>query len=156
MNQAKQSLQQQYASNSICFGCGPANSKGLQLNSMVDGDRLIATFTPKEEHQAFPGVLCGGIVGTLMDCHCNWMASFAIMQAQQLGEPPSSVTADYQIKLKRPTPTDQAIQLEAWVISCDGKRAHTAGRILVDNKVTAECEGNFVAVGPSHPAYHRW
>ena len=156
MSQGKLSLQQQYAANSICFGCGPANRKGLQIKSLVDSDRLIATFTPKDEHQAFPGVLCGGIVGTLMDCHCNWMASFAIMQGQQLSEPPSTVTADYQIKLKRPTPTDQAIQLEAWVISCRGNRAHTGGHIIANGKITATCEGHFVAVNKSHPAYHRW
>ena len=150
------SLQQRYAAKSICFGCGPANQHGLQIESFVDTDRLIAQFTPKLEHQAFPGVLCGGIVGTLMDCHCNWMASYALMQAQKLDAPPSTVTADYQIKLKHPTPIGDTLSLEAWVVEVDGNRATTAGHISANGVITASCEGRFVAVNEGHPAYHRW
>ena len=29
----EKSVQEQYAPNSICFGCGPANEKGLQIKS---------------------------------------------------------------------------------------------------------------------------
>lgn len=152
----RQSLQQRYAAQSICFGCGPANHKGLQIESFVEGERLIAQFTPKAEHRAFPGVLCGGIVGTLMDCHCNWMASYAIMQAQNLETTPSTVTADYQIKLQRPTPIDGTLTLEAWIVEVKGNRATTAGHIVANDRITASCEGHFVAVNEGHPAYHRW
>ena len=32
---------------------------------------LELKFTPSEEHQAFPGMVNGGIIGTLLDCHGN-------------------------------------------------------------------------------------
>ena len=59
------SLQERYAPNNACFGCGPANAAGLRLKSFVDGDDVVCTWQPDEIHQAFPGVLSGGIVGTL-------------------------------------------------------------------------------------------
>ena len=35
------SLQDTYAPTSICFGCGPANEKGLRIKSFVDGDTVV-------------------------------------------------------------------------------------------------------------------
>jgi hypothetical protein len=57
------SLQDQFAPNLICFGCGPANEKGLQIKSFVSGDKLVATYTPKPYHLAFEGMVNGGIIG---------------------------------------------------------------------------------------------
>ena len=45
------------------------------------------TFEPEEHHQAFPGMINGGIIGTLLDCHGNWTAAVAIMDDQGLDEP---------------------------------------------------------------------
>ena len=64
----ERSLQETYSPAGICFGCGPANDKGLQINSFVDGDEVVATWTPEPQHQAFPGMLNGGIIGALLDC----------------------------------------------------------------------------------------
>ena len=57
------SVQQKYSPKSICFGCGPANEKGLRINSFPEGDELVMEFHAKPEHQAFPGMLNGGIIG---------------------------------------------------------------------------------------------
>ena len=43
-----ESLQQRYSRNSICFGCGPANEKGLRIRSFVEGDEVIAEWQPDE------------------------------------------------------------------------------------------------------------
>ena len=75
-----ESLQRRFAPKSICFGCGPANDLGLKLESFVEGDELIARWAPKAHHQAFPGVLNGGICGALLDCHSNWAAAYQLMQ----------------------------------------------------------------------------
>ena len=37
-----QSLQEQYAPNNACFGCGPANPKGLHIRSFAEGDEVVA------------------------------------------------------------------------------------------------------------------
>jgi acyl-coenzyme A thioesterase PaaI-like protein len=66
------------------------------------------------------------------------------------------VTADYAITLKRPTPTDQPVQMRARVIESSDDRAIVEGELIAHDKVTATCRGTFVAVKPGHPAYHRW
>ena len=98
------SLQDQYAAQSICFGCGPANDKGLRIKSFVEGDEVVADFTPEPHHHAFPDVLNGGIIGALLDCHSNWAACHHLMTRGGLDAPPCTVTADFHVKLRRPTP----------------------------------------------------
>ena len=56
----------QYAPSSICFGCGPANEKGLQIKSVRIENGLSMVFHPEHHHQAFPGMINGGIIGTLL------------------------------------------------------------------------------------------
>ena len=73
-----ESVQEIHAPNSICFGCGPANHEGLRIRSS-GGKWTRNEVRPSPEHQAFPGMINGGIIGTLMDCHGNWTAAIALM-----------------------------------------------------------------------------
>lgn len=150
------SLQQTYSASSICFGCGPANKEGLQINSHVKGDEVIAVWQPKPHHQAFLGVLNGGIIGALLDCHSNWAAAWYLMQQAMLDQPPCTVTADYAIKLLRPTPTDIQVELHAKALEIKSDRAVIEATLTANGKICATCRGTFVAVKPGHPAYHRW
>ena len=56
-----QSIQETYAPNLACFGCGPANAKGLHIRSFPDGDEIVAAWQPSKEYEAFEGMLSGGI-----------------------------------------------------------------------------------------------
>lgn len=150
------SLQDTFAAKSICYGCGPANQHGLQIKSIVDGNKVIAHFKPQPHHHAFPNVLNGGIIGTLLDCHCNWAACYYLMQAHDLDQPPCTVTAEYNIKLLRPTPMDTDILLEATLDHVDGDRAVIDGKLIANGKVCDTCHATFVAVKEGHPAFHRW
>lgn len=150
------SIQENYAPNLACFGCGPANPKGLHIGSFPDGDEVVAEWQPSTEYEAFPGVLSGGIIGTLLDCHCNWTAAWHLMHKAGADKPPCTVTADYAITLKRPTPTDQPVRMKARVVESTEDRAVVEGELIAHDKVCATCRGTFVAVKPGHPAYHRW
>jgi acyl-coenzyme A thioesterase PaaI-like protein len=157
MNETEKSLQEKYAPDSRCFGCGPANAKGLRIRSFVSGDEVIAEWTPEPHHEAFDGVLNGGIIGTLLDCHSNWTAAWHLMKHMGLEHPPCTVTAHYSVKLLRPTPSGVPIKLVAGLVDVQGERATIKAKILApDGKVCATCEGVFVAVREGHPAYHRW
>jgi len=149
------SLQDSLAPRSVCFGCGPANPAGLHVQSRVEGDTVVCDWTPRPEHHAFPGVMNGGIIGSILDCHCNWTAAHALMQAAGTGELPATVTAAYTITMKRPTPMGP-VRLEARTVELSGDRAVVEGTLTAGGKVTATCRGTFVAVKPGHPAYHRW
>lgn len=153
---SEKSLQETYAPDSICFGCGPANRQGLRIQSFVRDGEIVAEWQPEKYHEAFPGILNGGIIGALLDCHCNWTAAWHLMQQTGAAAPPCTVTADYAITLKRPTPTDKPIQLRARIIESGTDRAVVEGELIAGGKVCDTCRGTFVAVKPGHPAYHRW
>lgn len=153
---SEQSLQDRYAPDSKCFGCGPANRKGLQVKSIVDGNRVVADWQAEPHHEAFPGMLNGGIQGALLDCHSNWTAAWHLMERNKMDTPPCTVTADFHVKLLRPTPSDKQVHLEARVIESSDRRATIEAEISVEGETCATCRGNFVAVKPGHPAYHRW
>lgn len=150
-----QALQDRYAPESICFGCGPANERGLRIKSFVEGDEVVADFTPEPHHHAFPGMLNGGIIGALLDCHSNWTACHHLMQKGGLEAPPCTVTADFHVKLRRPTPMGP-VRLRAKVAESTDDRAVVEAELLAGGEVTARCRGTFVAVKEGHPAYHRW
>jgi acyl-coenzyme A thioesterase PaaI-like protein len=150
------SLQRQYAPHNACFGCGPSNEDGLRLESFVQGDEVVCTWQPKPMHEAFPGVLCGGIVGTLLDCHLNWTAAWHLMRAHGTPTPPCTVTAEYAVKLRRPTPTSGPVMLRARVVEATADRVKVTGSLEAGGKVCATCDGLFVAVKEGHPAWHRW
>ncbi len=116
----------------------------------------MAEWQPETKYEAFPGVLNGGVIGTLLDCHCNWTAAYHLMKQSGEDRVPCTVTADYAIKLLRPTPTDGPVQLGAKVVESTNDRATVEGTLSGGGKVCATCRGTFVAVKEGHPAYHRW
>ncbi len=149
-------VQRTYAPTSICFGCGPANEHGLRINSFRTADGLTMDFVPADHHQAFPGMINGGIIGTLLDCHGNWAAAVALMDAQGLDEPPCTVTASYDVQLRRPTPHGATLTVNATPTEVMDDRVRVALTLEAEGKVCATGSGLFVAVKEGHPAYHRW
>lgn len=150
------SLQERYAPAGICYGCGPANSKGFRIRSFPDGDEVVADWIASPEHQAFPGVLNGGVIGTLLDCHSNWCAVWHLVQRDHLDHAPSTVTAEYQVRLLRPTPSGEPVHLRARATESQGDRVTVESSLEVGGKTCATFRGMFVAVKPGHPAFHRW
>ena len=150
------SMQEKFAPNSICFGCGPANEKGLKIKSYRNNEGLEMEFETSEEHQAFPGIINGGIIGTLLDCHGNWVAAIALMDEEGGENPPCTVTASYSINLRRPTPANSKLNIKGKVIEIKGKMVKVALEMKVEEKICATGEGTFVAIKEGHPAYHRW
>ncbi len=167
------SLQERFAPAGRCFGCGPANAEGLRIRSFPaaelsggeesggqelpgSGDEVVAEWTPAPHHEAFEGVLNGGIIGTLLDCHSNWTAAWHLMRRDGVERPPTTVTAGYHVKLRRPTPSGRPVRLSARAVASDGPKVTVHASLSAAGEVTATCEGTFVAVPPGHPAYGRW
>ena len=137
------SIQETYWPDGICFGCGPANEKGLHIRSFPQDGVVVATWRPEPHHQAFPNVLNGGIIGTLLDCHSAATAWWALHD--EGAEPGANlVTAEYSIKLLRPTPIDRELTIVGEAVEVKGRRVLVAGRIESDGATTATSEGTFV------------
>lgn len=150
-----QSLQEQHAPRNQCFGCGPSNEKGLRIRSFPRGDEVVCSWTPEPHHQAFKGVLNGGICGALLDCHSNWTAIHHLMTVRGLEKAPIMVTADFHVKLKRPTPMGP-VELRARAVEMSGDKVTVEATIEANGVVTATCRGTFVKIKDDHPANEKW
>ncbi|MEM7245553.1 MAG: PaaI family thioesterase [Acidobacteriota bacterium] len=151
------SIQERHAPRNACFGCGPANEKGLGLRSFpVSDEETVAEWTPEKHHEAFDDVLAGGVIGALLDCHMNWTAAWHLMKKHEADGPPCTVTAEYSVQLRRPCPTDGPVTLRSKVVSSTEDRAEIEYTMEAGGKTCARGSGTFVAVKEGHPAYHRW
>jgi acyl-coenzyme A thioesterase PaaI-like protein len=151
------SLQQRYAPNGRCFGCGPANEHGLRIESFEQRDgTVIATWQPRPEHEAFDGFVNGGILGTLIDCHSNWTAVAALLERDGGHEAPSSVTSELSVRYRRPTPSDRPLRLVGHVVEMAFDKVTVETTIEVDGTPTARGRATFVVVKEEHPAFGRW
>jgi hypothetical protein len=55
-----------------CFGCGALNEHGLQIKSFWAGEDMVCAWRPKPYHIGHPGILYGGLIASVVDCHCIW------------------------------------------------------------------------------------
>ncbi|TWH75672.1 acyl-coenzyme A thioesterase PaaI-like protein [Modestobacter roseus] len=116
------SIQQRLVPELTCFGCGPANPRGLRLASFATGDGVVAEFTPWPEHDNGLGYLNGGIISTLLDCHS---AAAVLHEADLRGWGPLPgatlpyVTAGLDVRFLRPAPLAEPVTLRAVVTGAD-------------------------------------
>ena len=154
------SLQETYAPNNRCFGCGPANEQGLRIRSFETSEspdaEIVAEWQAQKHHEAFDGVLNGGIIGSLLDCHSNWAAARYLMRRDGLDELPCTVTAEFNVRMTAPTPSGPPVRFLARVVAAEGSWVTVESTLSSEGKTTATCRGKFVAVKPGHPAYFRW
>jgi len=137
------SIQERYWPDGICFGCGPANEQGLHIRSFPAGDEVVAEWQPGPHHQAFPDVLNGGIIGTLLDCHSAATSYWAISNGGTI-DVGQLVTARYAVTLLSPTPVDRPVKLVGRAVDMSGRKVRVESHIEARGKVTATCEGLFV------------
>ena len=105
-----------------CFGCGPHNPNGLRIKSYWSGNELsVARFTPEAYHCAGPKhFVNGGILATLIDCHCVCTAAAAAYrdQGREIGTPPDLhyATTKLETRYLRPTPMGEELELFARIV----------------------------------------
>ena len=136
-----------------CFGCGPKNQHGHHVRSFWDGEESVARFTPEEFHLSFPGYVYGGLVASLVDCHCVGTAAAAAYRAA--GRKPGSkpafryVTGQLQVDFVAPTPLGVELEIRARVEEIKGRKTNVPASVLAEGKVTAR--GRVIAVQmPDH------
>lgn len=149
-------LQERFAPELTCFGCGPANPGGLRIKSIPRGDEVVLRWRSRPEHDAWPGYLAGGIAGTLVDCHMNWTAAFHLMGRLGRDRPPTTVTAEYAVTFLRPIPSAGEIEVVARVVDAKDDRATVEATLNAGGRECVTARGTFVAVKEGHPAFHRW
>jgi acyl-coenzyme A thioesterase PaaI-like protein len=134
------SIQDTYVPDLTCFGCGPANDRGLRLKSFPSGNGAVATFVPWPEHDNGLGYLNGGIAATVLDCHSA--AAVMVESARRgwtvAGGPPLQyVTAGLDVRYLRPTPLREPLELRAQVVEAAETQMTVEVEIVWDGKPRA-------------------
>ena len=152
----QQAFQDYYPDNlSHCYGCGRLNEHGLQIKSYWDGEESVCTFAPRPYHIAIPGYVYGGLIASLIDCHCTGTASAAAYRAagREMGtEPPFRfVTGSLHVEYLRPTPLGVPLEVRARVKEIKGRKVVMTATLSAQGEVCAR--GEVVAVQmPEHLA----
>ncbi len=133
---------------SYCYGCGRLNEHGLQIKSYWDGEETVCTFTPRPYHIAIPGYVYGGLIASLIDCHCTGTAAAASYRAEGREmdtEPPFRfVTAALHVNYLRPTPLGVPLEIRARVTELKGRKVVMEATLSAEGQVCAQ--GEVVAV----------
>jgi len=124
----------------LCFVCGMENPIGLKVVFGEEDKRVWAKFTPREEHQGFPGILHGGLTGALLD---EAMGRCLMVG----GEERWMVSARLEVRYKKPIPIGEPLTVMGEVVQDRGRLIETQGEIrLKDWSLAAEAKGTYMRV----------
>ena len=106
----------------ICFGCGGANARGMQLTFEQDdaAQRIRGNFKLGAEYQGGPGFIHGGIIATVLDEVMGKVNRFRGVRA---------VTAELNVEYLRPVPVDEDLIVEGHEVEKSGRNLILAGEI---------------------------
>lgn len=127
-----------------CYGCGRLNEHGYGLRTVVEGDEAVSRFTPEPFHTAVPGVVYGGLLASLLDCHSMAVAAWGLYRAagRELddgGPPLYCATGTLTLRYRRPTPLGPELTLRGTVRGVEGRK------VLVEATLEAAGEVRVVA-----------
>lgn len=105
-----------------CFGCGRDNPIGLKLDMKLDGDRCVAYFTPKAEHESYGDCMHGGLTSTLLD---EVMGDYVFRKA---GKP--AYTARLEIRFRSAIRIGETVKVEGW------PEVHRGRLFIMKGKIT--------------------
>jgi len=136
-----------------CYGCGRNNAEGHQLKSFVEGDEVVAHFTPSAKHVAVPGFVYGGLLASLMDCHAMATAAAAaeLAAGRKIGEGEVAryVTAALRMEYLKPTPLGCELEIRGHVTERSEKKAIVAMTVNASGVVTVQAEAVAVRIPKS-------
>jgi uncharacterized protein (TIGR00369 family) len=143
MSSAEKLTSMTHTAQNRCFGCGPANPTGLQLEFLLAEDGSVVCLpTIPDRFEGPPGYLHGGILATLLDETMSKSVRALGLRA---------VTARMEIDYRRPVHSGSPIRLVGRLQRSEGRKHWTEARILdARGHLMAEAKGIFIEVGAGH------
>jgi acyl-coenzyme A thioesterase PaaI-like protein len=121
-----------------CFGCGDLNPAGLKLEFRFEGNKAVADFLPREQHQGYPGLVHGGVTAAALDEAMGWAMYAAGVWA---------MTGKMEVRFRQPLPLYQKATVSAHVIRNRGRWLTVRGEIRSqEGRLMAESHGLFMRV----------
>ncbi len=145
-------LQDLAAPDGICYCCGSAHETGLHIKSYwaPDGTHVIMRHTPRPEFTGYPGLVYGGLLAMLIDCHAGWAAMAYHFRAE--GREPGTlpgidcVTGNMNINYLKPTPMGVELMLKAWVDGDVKRKTRVVCEVWAGDVLTVTADTVFVRV----------
>ena len=135
---------QDHMAGNVCFGCGIENDKGLHIQSYWEGDESVCVWNSELRYQDWVKIMNGGILATLIDCHCmnTAMAAAYREEEQALSSKPyyRYATASIKVDYLKPTPNDHPLTLRAQVVEIKGRKTSVNCQAYSDGEMTARAE----------------
>ena len=122
----------------MCFVCGLKNSSGLSASFFeVEGNQLVALFTPCEEHQGYPGRLHGGLAATILDETIG--RAMNIQQDEIWG-----FTVELKVRYRKPIPLGEDLRVVGRITKENRRMFEGSGEILLpDGEIAVEGFGKY-------------
>lgn len=134
---------QDHMPENVCFGCGN-NAEGLQIKSYWEGDESICIWKSEEKYHGWANLLNGGVLATLVDCHCmgTAMAQAYKEEERDLDSEPvyRYATGTLSVKYLKPTPNDHPVELRAKVTEVKGRKTIMECKVYSGETLTAEAD----------------
>ncbi len=156
MHKSTLSLQDRAAPKLVCYCCGPAHPTGLRIKSYWDtsGQFVVTRHTPRPEFIGFPGLVYGGLLAMLVDCHSGWTAMawhYRDEQREPESDPPiQCVTGNMNIDYLKPTPTGVELIIKAQVEGALSRKSRVLCEIWAGDVMTVKADTVFVRVDTEH------
>lgn len=152
LHQCSPSLQDLASPTGICYCCGPSHATGLRIKShwAPDGTHVITRHTPRSEFTGYPGLVYGGLLAMLVDCHAGWTAMASHYRAE--GREPDTlpaidcVTGNMNINYLKPTPMGIELTLKGWVEGDVGRKTRVVCEVWAGDILTVTADTVFVRV----------
>lgn len=134
---------QSHMPENVCFGCGVSNPDGLHVKSYWEGEEAVCQWTSEEKYHGWANLLNGGILATIIDCHCmgTAMADAYKRENRSLDSEPvyRYATGTLTVKYLKPTP-NTTIELRTTIEEVKGRKTVMKCKAYVDGELTAEAD----------------
>ncbi|PIB36048.1 thioesterase superfamily [Reichenbachiella sp. 5M10] len=117
---------QDFMPENVCFGCGTSNADGLHVKSYWEGSESVCHWDSQTKYHGWANLMNGGVMATLIDCHCMCTAmAYAYQEeSRELGSSPEYryATGTLSVKYLKPTSNNDTVELRARVLEVKGKK----------------------------------
>jgi acyl-coenzyme A thioesterase PaaI-like protein len=117
---------------------GLRNPTGLHLQYHLEGDRVVTTWTPTDDHAGFPGLVHGGLIAGVLD---DVMGRCSVLQRRWV------VTGRMETRYREGAPIGAPLRVEGWSTRLTRRVMQAeASMTLETGAVVAQASGTYLPV----------
>ncbi|MFN8671032.1 MAG: PaaI family thioesterase [Candidatus Sericytochromatia bacterium] len=135
---------QDFMPENVCFGCGKNNHEGLRIQSYWDGDEAVLIWKSEEKYHGWADLLNGGIIATLIDCHCMSTAMAYAYKIENRGLDSEPLyryaTGTLNVKYLNPTSNNEPVEIRAKIKEVKGRKTVLTCNLFSNGQKTVEAE----------------